>query len=158
MEKFRSYHHKLYAQVEPTSVTPFSPPAVDRALHGLAVAMVRQLGGLGAEAQTPDPFPLECLGGPLRERLEETFRERVQAIAPLEEDAVMEKLRLRLDQWQAWKPIDYGGFGQAPEDAPLMHPAGSAARPEWRGRSWPTMSSLRNVDASCEAEVTDAIA
>lgn len=68
----------------------------------------------------------------------------------------MAKLVLRLDQWRAWSPAAYGGFGRPPEDAPLIHPAGSAERPEWRGRSWPTMSSLRNVDASCEADVTDA--
>lgn len=67
----------------------------------------------------------------------------------------MARLGNRLDQWRAWNPAHYGGFGQAPEDAPLMHPAGSAERPEWNGRSWPTMSSLRNVDATCEAEVTD---
>lgn len=154
-EKFRSYHQKLYAQVEPTSVTPFSPPAVDRALHGLIVSIVRQLGELGAEAELPDPFPLE-FGSELRNSIEETIRERVRLIAPDAEHAVLEKLQFRLDQWRAWNPRSYGGFGQPPEDAPLMHPAGSAERVEWRGRSWPTMSSLRNVDASCEAEVTDA--
>lgn len=154
-EKFRPYHQKLYAQVEPTSVTPFSPPAVDRALHGLVVAMVRQLGELASVAQSPDPFPL-ANGAPMRVRIEEMIRERVRAVAPDEEQSVMEKLRWRLDQWRAWSPAAYGGFGQPPEDAPLMHPAGSSERPEWRGRSWPTMSSLRNVDASCEADVTDA--
>lgn len=154
-EKFRPYHQKLYAQVEPTSVTPFSPPAVDRTLHALVVAMVRQTGALTGVAQSPNPFPLTN-GTPLRIRIEEMIRERVREVAPEEENSVMEKLRWRLDQWRAWSPAEYGNFGQPPEDAPLMHPAGSSERPEWRGRSWPTMSSLRNVDASCEADVTDA--
>jgi hypothetical protein len=154
-EKFRPYHQKLYAQVEPTSVTPFSPPAVDRALHGLVVAMVRQLGDITNVAQSPDPFPL-TVGAPLRIRIEEVIRDRVRAVASDEEKTVMDKLKWRLDQWQAWRPSSYGDFRQAPEDAPLMHPGGTAERPEWRGRSWSTMSSLRNVDASCEADITDA--
>ena len=36
----------------------------------------------------------------------------------------------------------------------LIHPAGSAEPAQWGGRSWATMSSLRNVDASCEADLT----
>lgn len=154
-EKFRAYHQKLYAQVEPTSVTPFSPPAVDRALHGLIVSLVRQLGELEQEATQPDPFPLKP-GSALRARIEEVIRERVVAIADHEEVSVMTKLQQRLDEWKAWSPLSYGRFGQPPEDAPLMHPAGSAERPEWNHRSWATMSSLRNVDASCEADITDA--
>lgn len=154
-EKFRAYHQKLYAQVEPTSVTPFSPPAVDRALHGLLVALVRQLGEVGCEASQPDPFPLKA-DVELRARIESVIRDRVEAIAVHEVAAVMSKLQKRLDEWRAWRPTSYGQFGQAPEDAPLMHPAGSVERPEWNHRSWATMSSLRNVDASCEADVTDA--
>ena len=49
-EKFRTYHERLYAQVEPTSVTPFSPPVLDRALHAVLVAYVRQLGDAGRRA------------------------------------------------------------------------------------------------------------
>ena len=55
-EKFRSYHERLYAQVEPTSVTPFSPPVLERALHAVMVAYVRQAGNEGA-VQSPDPYP-----------------------------------------------------------------------------------------------------
>src|SRR5699024_3254822 len=41
-ERFLSYHQQLYAQVEPTSVTPFATPVLRRALHAAAVAYVRQ--------------------------------------------------------------------------------------------------------------------
>jgi hypothetical protein len=152
-EKFRSYHQRLYAQVEPTSVTPFSPPAVDRALHGLIVALVRQLSDMDQAARAPDPYPLKS-GDPLRTRIEEIIRDRVHEIAPDEESRVMKRLQQRLDQWRSWSPTEYGGFGKAPEDPPLMHPAGSAQPAQWGGRSWSTMSSLRNVDASCEADLT----
>lgn len=152
-ERFRSYHQRLYAQVEPTSVTPFSPPAVDRALHGLVVALVRQLGRRGQEADTPDPFPL-APGSKLRVRIEELVRDRVRAVASDEEASVMAKLKLRLDQWMAWKPAEYGDFSRMPEHPPLIHPAGRTEPAQWGGRSWATMSSLRNVDASCEADLT----
>jgi hypothetical protein len=40
-ERFGSYHASFYRAVEPTSVTPFSPRALDRALVGTLVALVR---------------------------------------------------------------------------------------------------------------------
>lgn len=152
-ERFRPYHQRLYAQVEPTSVTPFSPPAVDRALHGIIVAAVRQLGIQDGESSQPDPFPLSE-GTALRDLVDQMIEERVAFVAPEERDAVMKKLHRRCDEWRVWLPGEYGGFGAAPQDPPLLHPAGSTEPPQWNGRSWPTMSSLRNVDASCEAEVT----
>ncbi len=152
-ERFRPYHQRLYAQVEPTSVTPFSPPAVDRALHGIIVAAVRQLGMLATESNKPDPFPLNE-GTPLRILVDEMVAERVRLVAPEELENVMKKLLRRFDEWRVWLPAEYGGFGAVPQDPPLLHPAGSSEPPSWNGRSWPTMSSLRDVDASCEAMVT----
>ena len=151
-ERFRPFHQCLYAQVEPTSVTPFSPPAVDRALHGLVVALVRQLGD-PRSASSPDPFPV-ALDGAIYTRIHAVLLDRIKVIAPEQESQIMVKLLQRLKQWEAWNPKEYGGFGKAPVDAPLMHPAGSAARADWNARSWPTLSSLRDVDASCEATVT----
>lgn len=152
-ERFRPYHQRLYAQVEPTSVTPFSAPAVERALHGIIVAAVRQLGVMDTQSSSPDPFPLDE-GTALRDLIDEIILIRVSLVAPEERDAVMQKLQKRLNEWKIWAPGNYGGFGAAPIDPPLLHPAGSAEPPTWNNRSWPTMSSLRNVDASCEAEVT----
>jgi len=153
-ERFRSYHQRLYAQVEPTSVTPFSLPAVDRSLHGVVIAAVRQLGELEREGQHPDPFPL-AEGEQLRDIVEDMIRKRVAFVSPDEEVAVMDRLRKRLNEWQSWNPADYGGFGTLPEHPPLMYPAGAIPPAEWNNHSWPTLSSLRDVDSSCEADVTN---
>ena len=42
-ERFVPYHSRLYAEVEATSVTPYSSRARDRALHAVLVALVRHL-------------------------------------------------------------------------------------------------------------------
>ena len=36
-----------------------------------------------------------------------------------------------------------------------MYPAGANPPADWNGHSWPTLSSMRNVDASGEADITD---
>jgi hypothetical protein len=41
-ERFETYHASFYRSVEATSVTPFSPRALDRALPGALVALCRQ--------------------------------------------------------------------------------------------------------------------
>jgi len=152
-ERFRQYHQKLYAHVEPTSVTPFSAPAVERALHALIVVIVRQFGNKEGAALVADPFPLKK-GTRLREIVEDMLTDRVSIVAPEERSAVLARLDARLNEWETWEPTRYGDFKEASDNAPLMHPAGSAARPAWGNKSWATMSSMRNVDSSCEAEVT----
>lgn len=153
-ERFRSFHERLYAQVEPTSVTPFSLPAVDRSLHGIVVAAVRQLGDLEREGNHPDPFPL-AEGEQLRQIIEDMIRKRVQFVSPDEEKEVMDKLRHRLNEWRSWNPSEYGSFFKLPEHPTLMYPAGAVPPSEWNNHSWATLSSLRDVDSSCEADVTN---
>jgi hypothetical protein len=41
-ERFSHYHATFYQHVEPLSVTPFSPRAIDRGLTGVFIALVRQ--------------------------------------------------------------------------------------------------------------------
>ncbi len=155
-ERFRSYHQKLYAQVEPTSVTPFSPPAVERTLHGVLAALVRQRGRMTMEAATPDPFPLSK-ENELRTWIESVFAKRIASVSGGDTQLamhVMSRLERRLLEWAAWNPGEWGDFGKQSEDAPLLYPAGATRLPAWGNRGWPTMSSMRNVDATCEASVT----
>lgn len=152
-ERFRSYHQSLYAQVEPTSVTPFSPPVVDRALHTFVVGIVRQLGTEWM-SETPRPFPFSE-EKELRYLVEEVLLKRVEIVDPNEKAYVNKKLQVRLKEWEVWDPSEYGGFGSPPENAPLLYPAGSFPREEWNERGWPTPVSLRNVDATCSGEITE---
>ena len=86
-EKFRSYHERLYAQVEPTSVTPFSRPALDRAVHAVVASYVRQLGD-SDQAESPYPFP-EALIAAASEILEQ----RASSVDPEELAALQRILR-----------------------------------------------------------------
>lgn len=147
-EKFRSYHERLYAQVEPTSVTPFSRPVLERALHAIMVAYVRQTGN-AAVTRAPMPFP-----GAFVARIRDLIVARVADVDP-EEALTLEAVFARREQeWQAWEPRVWSGAVEE-EDMPLLRMAGTYADPRLAVRSWPTPNSLRNVDAECQAEITD---
>jgi hypothetical protein len=49
-EQFRKYHQSLYRHVEPTSVTPFSAPVRDKALHAVIITLIRHFAGLEKSA------------------------------------------------------------------------------------------------------------
>lgn len=154
-EHFRGYHQKLYSQVEPTSVTPFSAPAIERAMQGIIAAVIRQFGTLRGAAASPRPYPLEPRSE-FAEMLKDMIQKRSDIVTDREATtAVLATLQQKLKEWKAWDPSEYGSFGNSPEDPPLMYPAGATPPAEWNNRSWPTLSSMRNVDASGEAGITD---
>lgn len=145
-EHFRAYHGAFYKHVEPTSVTPYSIPVLERALHGVLVIAARHLAGIDEPDQIdPDAVGIAELCRFLKER-----SGRIDADhAPL----VMEKLEYLIRQWATIRPGEWGRFGTAPESRPLMYPAGSEPRAEWDDLSWATPSSMRSVDVECEARV-----
>lgn len=145
-EKFRTYHERLYAQVEPTSVTPFSPPALDRALHAVLVAYVRQLG---EESGPPIPVPDDLLSA-----VHDLLSARVSIVDPAEAENFEEVFRKRYREWKRWQRIEWSRGGDG--EVALMRPAGSYATPAAARLSWAVPQSLRNVDAECRAEITTA--
>ena len=144
-EKFRSYHERLYAQVEPTSVTPFSPPVLDRALHAVLVAYVRQ-AGRHWDAPRPVPDALINAAGDL-------LTARVRAVDPAELENLEEVFQARYTEWKRWRRIAWSSPGGG--EVPLIRPAGEYATRTAARLSWPVPQSLRNVDAQCRAEITD---
>ena len=146
-ERFRTYHQQLYAQVEPTSVTPFAEPVLKRALHAAAISRMRQLEP-GLE---PNPFP--------RNEFEETIallRQRANLVDEEELPTFDYWSGIRAHQWKHgertnWAATTY--FKGDPKQG-LMRPAGQLVPPENKGITWDTPMSMRNVDAECRLEVT----
>jgi hypothetical protein len=146
-EKFRSYHERLYAQVEPTSVTPFSRPALDRAVHAVLASYVRQLGD-SDQAESPYPFPAALLA-----TAAQLLEQRASSVDPDELEALRRVIQRRRDEWQRWQRLQWSGALHG-EDMPLMRPAGAYVTPDKARVSWATPQSLRNVDAECQVEIT----
>jgi hypothetical protein len=102
-ERFAAYHESFYRSVEATSVTPFSPRALDRGLAGTLVGLVR----LGHLPMTPPRGATEIL----RERTRlDSLVDRVAARArdqsslpPDEAEQLRQRVRQRssalLDDW-----------------------------------------------------------
>jgi len=147
-EKFRSYHERLYAQVEPSSVTPFSLPVLERALHALLVSSVRQVGGQ-EEVKAPHPYP-----NGLVEAMGEVVLRRVRAVEPEAEPVAKAVLERRKREWQTWEPVIWTSWGANHDDYPLLHVAGSYIAPEKVQFSWATPITMRNVDKECLAKIT----
>ena len=150
-EQFRTYHERLYAQVEPTSVTPFASPVLMRSLHAALIAWVRQRASLD-DVQSPYPFP---------ERLAEEFgqfiRSRVVAIDEEEAEVLDHILEMRLEEWRRWDPRTWRRASAEAEPG-LIYAAGDYVYPDERHRSWATPTSLRNVDAECLGVITGIFA
>lgn len=146
-EKFRSYHERLYAQVEPTSVTPFSATALDRALHAVMAAYVRQTG-TAQQAESPYPIPVAKLA-----ELKEILHQRVRTVDPEAEQEFLNQFSAREDEWKRWERVAWSSFAQN-RDLPLLRVAGAYCSPELSRLSWPTPQSMRNVDAECQVEIT----
>jgi len=145
-EKFRSYHERLHAQVEPTSVTPFSPPALERAAHALLIAHARQTLDT-ASASRPLPYPAAAIS-----EVSQLLSKRVAVVDPGEAQSLRATLQRRAQEWTAWQP-SYWERPSSGEDY-LMRDYGDYVEDRNRVKTWPVPNSLRNVDAECRAVIT----
>jgi superfamily II DNA/RNA helicase len=144
-EKFRSYHEKLYGQVEPTSVTPFSPPVIERALHAVMIGYARQFGPEGAR-------PHEIQEG-IFDAARTMIARRANVVDREESTNVLYAFDRRREQWKKWERVHWTRQG-ADGDVPLMRAAGQYATMREAHLSWAVPRSLRNVDAECRADIT----
>ncbi len=151
-EQFKLFHSKLYCFVEPTSVTPFSAPVRERALHAIIVGMLR-LENNKEFNEDPPQFPSEDQ----IEYVRSVIEERVKDIDPSELESTMNWFNHRIEEWEDWNPqrweplINYDYSMGNP--VPLIYSSSVQPNAIWNGRGMKTPTSMRNVDASCEASV-----
>ena len=147
-ERFMTYHQQLYAQVEPTSVTPFASPVLQRALHAVAVSFIRQTSDLSL---APYPFP------------EEKYKEAIEivrrraAITDPDELAELDRIaRSRAREWASWERTVWEANPPPAGDPKqgLMRYAGTLPDLDSRAVIWDVPTSMRNVDAECRLSVS----
>ena len=151
-EQFKLYHSKLYCHVEPTSVTPFSAPVRERALHAIIIGMMRLEHGEQFNANPPKLPRAEVI-----EHVKAVVENRVKDIDPEELADTLKRMEYVLQNWEDWNPQrwtpqiihDYS-MGNA---VPLIYSSSNRPNAAWDGRGMKTPTSMRSVDASCEATV-----
>ena len=145
-EKFRAFHQRLYASVEPTSVTPFSTPAMERALHAVIVGYTRNFGPRHID---PIPFPENYV-----KQVVAGLRERVAIVDPRQLGDFDHVAKKRIEQWTTrLRTVWEGRFDE--DSLPLLYRAGTYLPDEKVALAWPTPPTMRNVDAECIAEISD---
>jgi Helicase conserved C-terminal domain len=148
-EHFRAYHQSIYRFVEPTSITPFAQPVIERALHAVAVALTRALGSDNLRTRPNSPPPDD----ELIERIRAIILDRVSNVDREQTGAALDRFDDVFDEWCRVPPSRYGDFSPPDEVEPLMYPSGTDRHPRWSVRPLATPSSMRNVDATCDANV-----
>lgn len=162
-EQFRRFHESFYRDVEPTGVTPFSRPAIDRCLHAVLVALLR--AEEPACATSPAPFPpsdsvCACVNSIL-ERMESVLRksnpegeEEIEHILDGEVAYARDIINAFLEKWRGRCtriPPNQFSYGEkylrnppSAGETRLLKPFGKVARDD----AFDTLTSLRNVDGS----------
>jgi hypothetical protein len=148
-EHFQTYHSRIYCHVEPTSVTPFSPPLRERALHAIVIGLLRLLGDSTYNADPPKVPSATKI-----DEIKDIIKSRISVVEPEEIQAALAQVDEIIDDWKTWSPRKYSDFTGG-NDVPLMFQAGSLRNAIWGTRGFPTPTSMRSVDASCEAYVLE---
>ena len=150
-ESFVPYHSALYRYVEPTSVTPFSIPARQRALHAALVILARSARGWASNEDAASFDPVDPVWGQVLEE----FLHRVAAADPDECHAVRSHLEQLEAEWgdlrrraESQGGLRYRAYGR--------QQVGLLRRYSERGPGWPTLDSMRNIDVEVRMAVRGA--
>lgn len=173
-EQFQLYHQSFYRSVEATSVTPFSPRALDRALGAAMVGMIRH----AVESMTPALGAQRILAPELNARLEQfcqLMAERARDHRPDDLPSmpaaqvyhyVLNRCRVMVDDWkviaQEWRNQHNSSIQYQREDrqsgaAALLHDFLDTAvenLPE-QFRKFRANRSMRDVETSTELSVKE---
>ena len=148
-EDFRGYHQRLYARVEPSTVTPFSRPAIKRGLGAIIIANARQFSSLDAKPNDIHKSSIENWSS-------EFFDLRSQAMTLDEHSDLKVFFTNFINRWDNKKKA-YDSWGQLkpdsePQQNDLLFPLGYIGNTKSKV-ACPT--SMRNVDAESSLWISD---
>lgn len=161
-ETFEHYHATFYKHVEPLSVTPFSPGALQRGLAGLLVSLVRlrntefNANEAAARVSTSDPYVQDAI---------ETIARRAELIGlngTADGDYCRAELRSKADLWQAEAQNTTGGRtltyteprgGDGPKKGTAIQLLQNPGADRWH--EFTCLNSLREVEPSVKLILCD---
>lgn len=148
-ENFRAYHSALYRHVEPTSVTPFSPPSRDRALHAALVILARHRLGMQTDGSAGQILTRRAEVEALADQLIDV----VGRVEPREKSGAQGYLERFIDDW-----VDRAAQADAQSKLLYYRPNGKGQfnlirQFHTKATGWETLGSMRNVDMESLVEV-----
>lgn len=166
-EQFRPYHEGFYRYVEPTGATPFSRPAIDRAIHAVLVSLLRAK----SQDYQDDPNAIDKADEVLNDSVEIIMRrmeEVLKKISPCSQtsfsgDALQEELDYArevltrfVSAWSVTSDVSIAercdfNYGEkflvkdpSGDELRLLKPFGKQSSDD----AFDTLTSMRNVDGS----------
>lgn len=145
-EHFRAYHETLYRLVEPTSVTPGSEQALERALHAAIIISLRHsISGLNNHPR------VNSFEEPETQKILDLLKDRLLASYPHpqhqshERETILRIYHRVIDRWRDLSDefTDLVYYSKSRGDHSLM-----SDFPGKRSSGFPTMRSMRSVDVS----------
>ncbi|MDY0810104.1 helicase-related protein [Kitasatospora purpeofusca] len=145
-EDFHHFHSALYREVESSSVTPFSSRARDRGLHAVVVALTRLM--LPEAAANDRAARIEDFLPALERLVRPAVLERVAQVEPHESEATTLAFDRFVEWWRDAAHLSPSLVYEAPRGTrtPALLSSYDDESPHATG--WPTLWSLRDVDAS----------
>lgn len=164
-EQFQAYHNSFYRFVEPTSVTPFSIPARERALHAAIIGIIRHKYRSFGLLADRDAQNFDC-DQPYTREAEEFITSRIESILSKTGGGRIDDLQEVLAEikafWKDWtqrmESAEQGAFyygerfmvrGPGANEHRLIRPFGSNAYDAARD----TLTSMRNVDKAIASHI-----
>jgi hypothetical protein len=143
-EQFKKYHQSLYRYVEPTSVTPFSAPVRDKALHAVMITLIRHYMGVETSKQLAE-FDSKS------DKLQEIINLILERVAKID-SAEVERTRAEInniintiaDVSSLGETAMFGPANSREKTALMRTPTDN----ETAGR-YPTPQSMRSTDVEC---------
>jgi Helicase conserved C-terminal domain len=159
-ERFQTWHNTFYRAVEATSVTPFSPRAIDRGLAGVTVALAR----LGCDKLTAPQTAIQI--GQERQNITfvaEAISQRAathdKELSKANEEGIRQKIRASvndlLDDWEHISIDKQGKLQYQKEEGnapPLLYDPldPELAKQNSRAKKFKAQRSLRDVEKSVD--------
>lgn len=154
-EQFQGYHERIYSNVEPTSVTPFSVNVRERAIHAILIGLIRHFSTnqLSNSPEIVEDFDV------LADITTEIILNRCSVVDSEEEKNTRALLLKRISFWKKGFQ-KYGDPGNKAINEnegyyPLMYASGSEVKDEIirENRSLATPTSMRGVDTESDVKI-----